>query len=610
MRRCISCGRIIKDDDIDTAGSGKNEELKYCSECLDENGKLKTYDEVSESLAKYLIRTQGLDEKAALNAAKAIASSQPEWNKKQGVYFEKDMKKRKNTIVSLFVILVLLLITTGIGLWYNQLGNEEVILFSNNENYEITRMVGDIEIHELDLPGGQYLQKQLFDSNPNILSFISPNLNSHDGWMKGYDIYGYDIENNLGKKLTNYTSLHKTSLSISNNLCAFAVKDTCNQYLNEAKIAVVKFNKNVCFSAHQTEIFPDIHSTSNLTRTIPSIEDRNIYWYVERNNEIKELILLDDYLIWREETDRLTNAKSRIILFNINTERELVVSDYVFGNLISVSNNNIIWYDNRDINLQNVIIYCYDINNEEEYIVSNEPYARYFDINNRYIIFSKAEVKNSNHKQAGLYVFDTTIREELQTEITKNKLQEPLDYSGNIKEDNSNDPIDPLVIMSKGSTPESTHVAWIEEISNREQLPWNMTGDLDSEFLPRLIGIQNVANIGKKPMRVVGENDKSESQTPIMITSEYIIWMSLNERTKTYKLWIGRVADGRDNGIIESILIDESQNFSYRGLIGNTDISDNYAIWSKRSSDKMSNICWASLSDIFPENTNTAGMEE
>ena len=223
MKRCISCGRIIKDDMVDKAGNGKNEELKYCSECLDENGKLKTYDQVSESLAKYLIRTQGLDEKAAENASKAIASSQPEWNKKQGVYFEKDMRKRKRAIIALVLSLILFVSGTGFGLWYFNREDKVVNHFEDGKDHLVTREVDSHTVYELDLPGRQFnpivvsnsessSSRRFNNSVPSWAKF-SASSNPYDGFIFsseklsgetfrpfGYGLCGYNITKGFGKE--------------------------------------------------------------------------------------------------------------------------------------------------------------------------------------------------------------------------------------------------------------------------------------------------------------------------------------------------------------------------------------------------------------------------
>ncbi len=629
MRRCISCGRIIKDDTVDTAGSGKNEERKYCSDCLDENGKLKTYEQVSESLAKYLIRTQGLDEKAAENAAKAIASSQPEWDKKQGVYFEKDMRKKKRLVVVLFTILALIAGSTGFWFWYNHYGNKEAILFANGEDYEITRMIGDVEVHELDIPDYQRVPKLLFDDDPNIFCFTSPNKNKIGKYMSGRDIYMYNAESQKGFRMNfimrmstriGYSQPSTQSLyNMKNNILLLPMKFVSdkNEFHHDIpsiKLVGLRFDKSKL--KEEMSMFTKMYWISGISDYNRFIEERkdegHSTWFIEQKENIVNPVLLDDYIAWAEyeySDSYLRHAPERLILHNPFIDSYKTIADTIFNNDYKITNKFFVWLDNRDFKAIEPKIYCYDIETEEEFEVADNSNMGFYDTNDRYILLSKGAEMDWNHRpRNGLYVFDAKYRRFVKTPVTNSKLEGYATFEKK-KYKSSEWSNSVPVVMSEGSTPEETYVAWIEEVGNREEIPWDnsITDDLDCTH--HLVGIQNITNIGKNPMRVVGVGDKSESQCPLNITSKYIVWKSLDAKTRTSRLWVGLIESGKDDGVIESIEIDNSEKTEDWNWFRDVEVSENCILWLKQE-PYSSNICWAKISDIFPDKTDVAGMEE
>jgi hypothetical protein len=75
---CGSCGFPMQHAN-DFAGGDPN--ALYCSTCGDARGKLKPFDQVVAANARYFVREQGIDTRAAHDMAKALLLSMPAWKK-------------------------------------------------------------------------------------------------------------------------------------------------------------------------------------------------------------------------------------------------------------------------------------------------------------------------------------------------------------------------------------------------------------------------------------------------------------------------------------------------------------------------------------------------
>jgi hypothetical protein len=76
MRLCISCGMPMeKPGDY----PGGDETKEYCVHCARPDGSMQAYEERARGMAAFVVATQGLDETAALAAAKALMSRLPAW---------------------------------------------------------------------------------------------------------------------------------------------------------------------------------------------------------------------------------------------------------------------------------------------------------------------------------------------------------------------------------------------------------------------------------------------------------------------------------------------------------------------------------------------------
>ncbi|MBC1559193.1 AraC family transcriptional regulator [Listeria booriae] len=69
MKNCIACGMPLREKEDYPLG---DESKVYCKHCAHEDGSMQTYDEKLESMAAFVIKTQGLNE----DVAKKVAAEQ------------------------------------------------------------------------------------------------------------------------------------------------------------------------------------------------------------------------------------------------------------------------------------------------------------------------------------------------------------------------------------------------------------------------------------------------------------------------------------------------------------------------------------------------------
>jgi hypothetical protein len=76
MKVCIACGMPMKrPEDFPL----RDESKEYCVHCATSDGSLQSYEERATGMAAFIVRTQGLDEGAALAAAKSMMAALPAW---------------------------------------------------------------------------------------------------------------------------------------------------------------------------------------------------------------------------------------------------------------------------------------------------------------------------------------------------------------------------------------------------------------------------------------------------------------------------------------------------------------------------------------------------
>ena len=76
MKTCIACGMPMKTKEEFAMG---DESKEYCVYCARPDGTMQSYEEKLDSMTKFIVKTQGLDEKAAHNAAKGTLLKLPAW---------------------------------------------------------------------------------------------------------------------------------------------------------------------------------------------------------------------------------------------------------------------------------------------------------------------------------------------------------------------------------------------------------------------------------------------------------------------------------------------------------------------------------------------------
>lgn len=78
MKLCIACGMPMQTKSDFAMG---DESKDYCVHCARPDGTMQSYEEKLESLTGFIMKTQGLDESIAKNAAKGMMEKLPAWNK-------------------------------------------------------------------------------------------------------------------------------------------------------------------------------------------------------------------------------------------------------------------------------------------------------------------------------------------------------------------------------------------------------------------------------------------------------------------------------------------------------------------------------------------------
>ncbi|MBN7771752.1 zinc ribbon domain-containing protein [Clostridium aminobutyricum] len=76
MKVCIACGMPMKETSDFAMGDAEKD---YCVYCARPDGTMQSYEEKLDSMTNFIIRTQGLDEKAANATARDMLSRLPAW---------------------------------------------------------------------------------------------------------------------------------------------------------------------------------------------------------------------------------------------------------------------------------------------------------------------------------------------------------------------------------------------------------------------------------------------------------------------------------------------------------------------------------------------------
>jgi hypothetical protein len=76
MKQCIACGMPMKESEDFAMGDSEKD---YCRYCARPDGTMQSYDEKLSSLTGFIVKTQGLDENVAKDAAIAMMAKLPAW---------------------------------------------------------------------------------------------------------------------------------------------------------------------------------------------------------------------------------------------------------------------------------------------------------------------------------------------------------------------------------------------------------------------------------------------------------------------------------------------------------------------------------------------------
>ncbi len=76
MKICIACGMPMEQPE-EFAGQDPNKD--YCCYCARPDGSMQSYGEKLEGMTEFIVRTQGLDQAAAREAARGMMDKLPAW---------------------------------------------------------------------------------------------------------------------------------------------------------------------------------------------------------------------------------------------------------------------------------------------------------------------------------------------------------------------------------------------------------------------------------------------------------------------------------------------------------------------------------------------------
>jgi hypothetical protein len=76
MKTCIACGMpMVKAEEFAMGDTAKD----YCIYCARPDGSMQSYEEKLDGMTKFIIKTQGFEEKAAGAAAREMMAKLPAW---------------------------------------------------------------------------------------------------------------------------------------------------------------------------------------------------------------------------------------------------------------------------------------------------------------------------------------------------------------------------------------------------------------------------------------------------------------------------------------------------------------------------------------------------
>lgn len=76
MKVCIACGMPMKSKGEFAMG---DEKKNYCIHCARPDGTMQSYEEKLDSMSRFIVKTQGLDENVARKSAEGLMAKLPAW---------------------------------------------------------------------------------------------------------------------------------------------------------------------------------------------------------------------------------------------------------------------------------------------------------------------------------------------------------------------------------------------------------------------------------------------------------------------------------------------------------------------------------------------------
>ncbi len=195
--KCQSCGRTSSQT--------------YCNECIDQEGKLKSFEEVTENLTSYYVETQGFDREVAKSIAIGVLSHQPAWEAKlERIEKGKDMRMKTFLIATAAVFTV---VGAGIAWWFGtRTKADDTIRFQNFSKLPqapfaniVKSKVDQFEVSEMMCPADQRLVE--LDGDYLTMKSLEGSVYSPD-----YQLYTYNLKSNTGYKFIPESLATRTQL--------------------------------------------------------------------------------------------------------------------------------------------------------------------------------------------------------------------------------------------------------------------------------------------------------------------------------------------------------------------------------------------------------------
>ena len=453
--KCQSCGR--------------QSQTKYCGDCTNENGDLKSFEEIVDNLSNYFVETQGFDPEAAKSAAIGVMSRQPAWEQKiERSQRGKEMRTKLFLIVTAAVFTV---VGAGVAYWFGTKTKADYsIRFLNFsklpqapfENISKTK-VDQFDVYEMMCPADQKLVE--LDGDYLTIKSLEGSEFSPDN-----QLYTYNMKSKTGYK--------------------FVPESLATRTQHISKGSGLIFEK--------------------------AVGGEKVVWqYNPYNGTLKSIpgYLFPYYVNSKKYTLVLNPFSGNII--NKRTGESKIINEDVSSNFAASDK----YYVYGDLNKSIVILQGFDGKKRIFTIQNKQSMLDWFICNNRYAVSAMPhEFINENYKSN--VVAETPINVyDYETGTQKNI------FMGSS--------FDNFVFINKADTPEETVICWIEARLNKgstkekpkyiqeptEGMVWG-----SSEWRAMDLYYVRMSNPDKIYKVPVPQGLEKKSLFPIAVTSNYIVW--------------------------------------------------------------------------------------